>query len=72
MTRERMIYSKNSRRAKLVGGMTQLVVDVTHFDKHYNPGDPIGVETDLTKDVQEKRQPGLYEDMPPEELEGQD
>jgi len=72
LTPERWTHSKNSRRSKLVGGMTQLVIDNEHFNKHHNPGDPILVETDLTKDVSEKRQPGLYDDTPPDDEPDQD
>ena len=72
ITVERMRQSINSRREKLVNGAVKATIDAEHFNKHHNPGDPIRVETDLTKDVKEKRQPGLYDDMPPNEPNGPD
>ena len=59
---ENMHYSINARRDKLVNGAVKAIIDAEHFNTHYNPGDPIRVETDLTQDVIEKRQPGLYDD----------
>ena len=68
---EAMTASINDRRDKLVDGAVKIVIDAEHFDKHHNAGDAIAVELDLTKDVREKRQPGLYDDVQPEESEGE-
>ena len=43
------------------------IVDAEYFNTHHNPGEPITVETDLTKDVMEKRQSSLYDDILPNE-----
>jgi hypothetical protein len=67
ITPENMRYSINSRRDKLVNGAVKAIIDAEYFNKHHNPGDPINVETDLTKDVNEKRQPGLYDDVRPDD-----
>jgi len=67
ITPEAMTASINDRRDKLVDGAVKMVIDAEHYDKHYNTGDSIRVETDLTKDVKEKRQPGLYDDVPPDD-----
>jgi hypothetical protein len=67
ITVENMKFSINSRRDKLVNGAVKAIIDAEHFNKHYNPGDPIHIETDLTKDVNEKRQPGLYDDTTPDD-----
>lgn len=69
ITVENMTYSINARRDKLVGGALRAIIDSEYFNKHHNPGDPIEFETDLTKDVNEKRQPTLYDDVPPDEKE---
>lgn len=66
---ENMKASINARRDKLVNGAVKAVVDAEYFNNHFNPGDPINVDTDLTHDVNEKRQPSLYEDRPPEDGE---
>lgn len=67
ITVENMTYSINARRDKLVNGAVKAIIDAEHFNKHYNPGDPIKIETDLTKDVNEKRSPDRYNDTPPED-----
>jgi hypothetical protein len=67
ITVEHMAQSINSRREKLVNGAVKAIIDAEYFNDHHNSGDPIRVETDLTRDVTEKRQSGLYDDMPPEE-----
>jgi hypothetical protein len=69
ITRENMKFSINSRRDKLVNGAVKGIIDAEYFNKHHNPGDPIVLETDLTKDVAEKRQPGLYDDTGPDDDE---
>ena len=71
ITPENMRYSINSRRDKLVNGAVKAVTDAEHFNKNHNPGDPIYVETDLTKEVNEKMQSGLYDDKRPDD-EGHD
>jgi hypothetical protein len=65
ITREHMTYSINARRDKLVDGAVKAIIDAEHFNKNHNSGDPILFQTDLTKDVREKREPGLYDDVPP-------
>ncbi len=65
---ENMSRSLQDRRDKLIDGAVRVVNDADHFNKRYNPGDPIQVETDLTQDVKWRRQPGLYDDVaPPDE-----
>lgn len=69
ITPESMTASINDRRDKLVDGAVKIVIDTEYFNDKHNPGDAIAVELDLTRDVKEKRQPGLYDDLPPEDSE---
>jgi hypothetical protein len=65
ITPQNMKYSINARRDKCVDGLHKAMLDAEHFNSHYNAGEPIIVEPDLTRDVNEKREPTLYDDSPP-------
>jgi hypothetical protein len=53
------------RRNGILADCIQVDRDLRHYNKHFNPGDPISVELNFGKDVEEKRQPGEYKDSPP-------
>jgi hypothetical protein len=69
ITPEHMRESINARRDKLVDGAVKVTIDAEHYNKHHNPGDPIVVDPDLSRDVREKRAPGLYDDVAPDDSE---
>ncbi len=49
----------------------QLDRDITYFNKHYNPGDPIQMDFDYNPDVAERHLPTEYPDEPePEKNQG--
>jgi hypothetical protein len=66
-TREQMRNSTQWRRNGVLADCIQLDRDVRHYNKHFNPGDPIEVEFNLRPDVEEKRHSGEYRDAPPDD-----
>jgi hypothetical protein len=62
--------STQVRRRGMVYGAIQNVRDVSYFNFHFNPGEPIEVSVDFTEDVAEHRQSGEYVDEPPMEDDG--
>jgi hypothetical protein len=64
-TPSQMRNSAQLRRNGFLSDAIQLDRDVRHYNKHYNPGDPIEVEYNLFPDVDENRHPGEYKDAPP-------
>ncbi len=59
--------SAQVRRRGMVAGAIQYVRDVSYFNVHFNPGEPIEVSVDFTDDVAENRQSGEYIDEPDED-----
>ena len=64
--------SAQVRRRGMVAGAVQYVRDVSYFNLHFNPGDPIEVSVDFTDDVAENRQSGEYMDEPDQSDEADD
>jgi hypothetical protein len=58
--------SAQVRRRGMVAGAIQYVRDVTYFNVHFNPGEPIEVSVNFTDDVVEHRQSSEYVDEPDE------
>jgi hypothetical protein len=69
ITREQMDESKTMRRNTLAGGCIQLARDLDHFNRNYNPGDPIPFNPDFTKDIEDDAHSSDYDDTPPDESE---
>jgi len=59
--------STQVRRRGMVASAIQYVRDVSYFNFHFNPGDPIEVSVDFTDDVADERQSGEYVDEPNDE-----
>jgi hypothetical protein len=66
---ENMKLAANDRRNKLVDGAVRIIHDLDYFNDHHNAGDPIVFDPNLTRDIQEKRQPTLFEAVPPDDTE---
>jgi hypothetical protein len=71
-TREQMHVSARLRWNGMLDDGMQLDRDLRHFNKHFNPGEPIVVDYDMNKDIHERRLPTEYPDVPPPEDEGQE
>ncbi len=56
--------SAQVRRRGMVAGAVQYVRDVSYFNVHFNPGEPIEVSVDFTDDVADQRQSSEYSDEP--------
>lgn len=69
ITPEQMNESKTMRRNTFAGGIIQLARDLDHFNRKYNPGDPIIFNSDFTKDIEDDAHPSDYDDTPPDESE---
>lgn len=67
MTPGQFKVSTQVRRRGMVAGAIQYVRDVSYYNTHFNPGDPIEVSVDFTQDVADHRQPGEYRDEPPDD-----
>jgi hypothetical protein len=46
--------------------------DVRHYNKHFNPGDALQIDFNLSPDVEEKRHSGEYTDAPPDDDDDDD
>jgi len=66
-TPEKMKLSINYRRNGTLLDILQLVRDVNHYNKHYNPGDEIIVDANFQPDVDELGLPDEYSDEPDED-----
>jgi hypothetical protein len=66
-TPEKMRLNASDRRNGAVMDVLQIVRDLNYFNENYNPGDPIQMDFDFTKDIADHEQPTEYEDSPPEE-----
>jgi hypothetical protein len=64
-TREQMWNSAQWRRNGVLADCIQLDRDVRHYNRHFNPGDPLAVDYNMNPDVQEKRNSPEYKDVPP-------
>lgn len=62
-----VIVRRDATKARVI----QYYNDTEHFNEHHNPGTPIVVETDFTKDIEELKQSEEYHDSPPEDLFGE-
>lgn len=62
-----MRLSAQGRRRGILKDVEQLDRDLKYYNKHYNPGDPVTMIWDLTKDMEEKGESSEYQDVPPEE-----
>lgn len=67
ITPEQMNESKTMRRNILAGGCIQLARDLDHYNRKYNPGDPIPFDADFTRDIEDDAHPEDYDDTPPDE-----
>ncbi|HZZ28837.1 MAG TPA: hypothetical protein VFE46_12615 [Pirellulales bacterium] len=67
MTPGKFRVSLTSRRNGTVQDSLQTERDRRYFNKHYNPGDPIEIEWNLTADIEEHFMPTDYPDTPPEQ-----
>jgi hypothetical protein len=67
MTPGQFRVSTQVRRRGMVAGAIQYVRDVSYFNFHFNPGEPIEVSVDFTDDVADSRQSGEYKDEAGEE-----
>ena len=64
-----MHESKTMRRNTLAGGAIQLFRDLEYYNKNHNPGEPLGFDPDFTNDIEERGQPGDYDDTPPSDAD---
>ena len=67
ITPENAKASVQQCRDKLVNGALKMIYTCDYYNEKHNPGDPLVFDADLTKDIEEKRQSGLYDDVPPED-----
>ncbi len=70
MTPAKFRVSLTSRRNGTVQDSLQIERDRRYFNKHYNPGDPIEMEWNLTPDIEEHFMPTDYDETPPESQDG--
>jgi hypothetical protein len=71
ITREQMDESKTMRRNTYAGGIIQLARDLHHFNRKYNPGDPIIFNPDFTKDIEDEAHSSDSDDTPADESESE-
>ncbi len=64
-TPENMRLSAQARRRGARADVFQIVRDVNYFNKRYNPGDPIQLDFNFNKDIEEQQFPTEYPDAPP-------
>ena len=64
---EQMKESFKLRRTNIASRVCQGVDDADYYNRNLNPGDPIVFETDFTRDVKDRVQPTLYDDVPPDD-----
>lgn len=65
-TPEQIRMSAQSRRNGALNDILQIDRDLNHFNKNYNPGDPIQMSFNFDPDVEERHLPPEYPDSPPE------
>jgi hypothetical protein len=64
-TPEDMRLSAQARRRGTRADVFQIVRDVKYYNSHYNPGDPIQLDFNFNKDIEEQQFPTEYPDAPP-------
>ena len=69
ITREKMHVSLSSRRSGSAQDILQIERDRRFFNTNYNPGEPIELDYDMNRDVEEHFMPPDYPDAPPPEDE---
>jgi hypothetical protein len=62
-----MHVSLSARRGGSSQDILQIERDRRFFNKHYNPGDPIELDYDMNRDVEEHFMPKDYPEAPPED-----
>jgi hypothetical protein len=60
-----MRLSTQQRRKGILGDCLQLNRDAKHYNKNFNPGDPLQPSFNFEPDIVEKDQPAEYDDTPP-------
>jgi len=60
-----MRLSAQARRRGALADVLQIVRDIKYYNKKYNPGDPIQLDFNYNKDIEERQQPTEYPDAPP-------
>ena len=61
--------SLTSRRNGTVQDALQIERDRRYFNRHYNPGDPIDMEWNITPDIEEHFMPAEYPEEPEAETD---
>jgi hypothetical protein len=64
---EKFQRSAQMRRRSILDDCCQLERDVSHYNKHFNTGESVGVDYNFVEDVKERLQPKEYVDNPPAE-----
>ena len=59
------------RRGQLAAGCAQLTRDVNYYNEKHNPGDPVQLDLDFSKDMADNEQSCEYDDSPPAEPESE-
>ncbi len=67
ITPEKFRVSLTSRRNGTVQDALQIERDKRYYNKHYNPGNAIEMDFNLTHDIEEHFMPTDYPDTPPDE-----
>jgi hypothetical protein len=68
-TPEKMRMSYQQNRKGLAAEVSQRHRDINHYNKHFNPGDPIVPDWNFNADMAEQEHSGEYDDTPPPEEE---
>lgn len=63
---EQIKMSAQNRRNGAMSDVLQIVRDLSYFNGHYNPGDPIQMSFNFDLDISERQMPTDYPDAPPE------
>lgn len=66
-TPEDMRLSAQNRRRGALADVLQIDRDIRYYNKNYNPGDPIQLDFNYNKDIEERQLPTEYPDSPPVE-----
>ena len=64
-TPEKMRLSAQRRRNGTLMDILQLDRDISYFNKHHNPGEPLLFDANFTPDIEERHQPPEYPEGPP-------
>lgn len=64
-TPEQMKMSGQQRRKGVVDDVQQVVRDLTFYNKHYNPGEPIEFDWNINLDLADRAESSEYSDTPP-------